>query len=277
MHKLHYTLDHARRLVQGADSPLHEGMSSVAKQQLMDIAKRLRSTADSVPLTITEQAVSARALAGLHDKVDSMLRDVEVLHHAAEVGFQRWRRRHEVRAALVAVARADLTPTPRPLRRQIVDIPAGSKLPWSLIVPVCIDAALDGVLVGFATAAAPSAGIILGVANVVEMSFVGVSLAIAVARCSGSPLWARRAAVIVPPILLVIAGAAGAWGGAAAHAIPPLFVGIIAFGMVGLVFLVTSELLVAGLEALEGEECWWCSIQVFVGIAVVLLLSRLIE
>jgi zinc transporter ZupT len=155
-------------------------------------------------------------------------------------------------------------------------VPAGSKLPWSLIVPICIDAVLDGLLIGFATVASPSAGIILSVANIVEMSFVGISLAIAVAQCTGSTVLARRATVSAPPFLMVLAAAGGAAGGGAARAMPPLFAGIIAFGMVGLVFLVCSELLIAAHEALDGEEVWWVSIQIFVGIVIVLLLDRLI-
>jgi zinc transporter ZupT len=160
---------------------------------------------------------------------------------------------------------------------QIAPVPAGSKLPWSLIVPVCIDAVLDGMLVGFATVASPAAGIILSIANVVEMTFVGISLAIAVAQCTGSTLRARRVTVAVPPLLLVLAAAGGAACGSAARAVPPLFAGIIAFGMVGLVYLVCAELLIAAHEALDGNEVWWVSAQIFVGIMVVLLLDRLIS
>ncbi len=55
----------------------------------------------------------------------------------------------------------------------------------------------------------------------------------------------------VPPVTLFLSSLLGAFVGEAARLISPLFDGIIAFGMVGLLYLVCCELLIAGARAVS--------------------------
>ena len=49
----------------------------------------------------------------------------------------------------------------------------GDKIPISLVVPVTLDCFTDGFLIGVSVSISPSAGIVLGIANCLEMSFLG--------------------------------------------------------------------------------------------------------
>ena len=51
----------------------------------------------------------------------------------------------------------------------------GDAVPVSLVVPVTLDCFVDGFLIGVSVSISPSAGIVLSVANCLEMSFLGES------------------------------------------------------------------------------------------------------
>ena len=51
--------------------------------------------------------------------------------------------------------------------------------PFALISAIAVDSALDGLLVGIACAAGPSAGSMMAISLSVEMSFLGLTLATA--------------------------------------------------------------------------------------------------
>ncbi len=70
----------------------------------------------------------------------------------------------------------------------------------------------------------------------------------------------------------------GAAAGNAVKSITALFIAMVAFGSVALLFLVCNELLIEAREAQNenGGERWWISLQVFVGIYLVLMLNHVI-
>ncbi len=87
---------------------------------------------------------------------------------------------------------------------------------------------------------------------------------------------ARRLAVTAPPVILLSGALIGAAAGEYARSIPALFAGVIAFGMIGLLFLVLKELLIKAHEAQGEDERWYISIMMFVGIGGVMILDRLL-
>jgi zinc transporter ZupT len=68
--------------------------------------------------------------------------------------------------------------------------------PSALLVAVVVDSALDGLLIGIVTAAGPSAGPVLAVSLTVEMSFLGLTLAMAL--CDHRPIQTIPAAIVGP-------------------------------------------------------------------------------
>ena len=73
------------------------------------------------------------------------------------------------------------------------------------LLPVLIDGFVDGFLIGITVGVAPKAGFILGFANCLEMSFLGMALSSRVSKCTGSPAFHRFAAIAIPPLIMFLA------------------------------------------------------------------------
>jgi len=159
-------------------------------------------------------------------------------------------------------------------KKKIIPVPkAGSFIPMSLIVPVFVDCIVDGFLVGSTSAVSPRAGIILGLANMIEMGFLGLAVSLRIRKCTGSSATARCLVLVLPPLVMLLAAGVGAFSGALARAHPVVFIGFISFGIVALLYLVVNELLVEAREAQEGKEYWWTAMVLFLGIYSVILLD----
>lgn len=120
-------------------------------------------------------------------------------------------------------------------------------------------------------------GLILALANCIEMGFLGIAVSMRIRKCTASSVYARYAALIVPPLVMLCTSVLGAFVGAAARAQPMLYIGFISFGIVALLYLVVNELLVEAREALSGQESWWSGMVIFVGIYLVLILDLFIK
>lgn len=59
-------------------------------------------------------------------------------------------------------------------------------MPYGLVVPVALDCFTDGFLIGVAVALSFHAGVILGAANCLEMSFLGMAYAARLFKCTGN-------------------------------------------------------------------------------------------
>ena len=103
-----------------------------------------------------------------------------------------------------------------------------------------MDCFIDGFLIGIACALSPSAGIILGVANTLEMSFLGMAYATRLTKCTASSETQRFLATYVPPLIMFAAAGFGGWlvesGQFAGN--PAVFIGFVAFAVVLLLALV---------------------------------------
>lgn len=98
----------------------------------------------------------------IHAHMDQMEREIKSFHDSVAKVNQRWRRH---------------------LHRPLPVVEVGDKLPAGLIVPVTLDCFVDGFMIGIACALSPPAGIILGAANCLEMSFLGMAYSTRITKC----------------------------------------------------------------------------------------------
>lgn len=138
------------------------------------------------------------------------------------------------------------------------------------LVPIGIDFALDGLLVGLGFAAGNAVGRLLVVALTIEL----VALGLALAAKPGSSRGARWRAVGTTAALAVLL-VAGALGGATAfrNLSGPRLADVLAFGSAALLYLVTEELLV---EAHEVPETPFAAAMFFVGFGTLFVLDLLL-
>ncbi|MDC0510834.1 hypothetical protein OAN61_00340 [bacterium] len=81
----------------------------------------------------------------------------------------------------------------------------------------------------------------------------------------------------IPPLLLVLSGAIAGALGTTLTANTSLFVGLIAFSVVALLFLVTQELLLGAVENTGGESITWVNVCFFLGVLTVIMVERIFE
>lgn len=125
----------------------------------------------------------------------------------------------------------------------IVKSAQSTKLPWTTVFAVTVDAAVDGVLIGLSLSAEKAAGISMAVATVIEMGFLGLSFSSQIKAASGSNVAQHVVLVCIPPLFLMLSGIAGHELGTTLQESQGVFIGFIAFAIVAILFLVTQELL----------------------------------
>jgi zinc transporter ZupT len=138
-----------------------------------------------------------------------------------------------------------------------------------------VDAMLDGFLIGITASINAKAGIILGLANCIEMGFLGIALSIRIAKCTGSSIFMRMMSLVAPPLAMLFMAVLGGLAGASADDHPVVLVTIVCFGIVVLLALVCNELLVEAAEANE-NDVWWISIMTFIGVYAVILIDLVV-
>jgi ZIP family zinc transporter len=154
--------------------------------------------------------------------------------------------------------------------------PEAERLPWALMIAVTIDSGIDGLLCGLAYIAKPQAGMIMAFATCIEMGFLGLAYAASVQKATSSKT-KLFVSILVPPFTMLVMGAAAGAGGDALTANPPVFLGFVTFSIVALLFLVTQELLISAHEGAGGDDLWYVTVWVFLGLAVVVLMEKLFE
>jgi ZIP family zinc transporter len=142
-----------------------------------------------------------------------------------------------------------------------------TKQPISLLFTLVVDIALDGLLIGLGFAAGQKQGMLLTVALSLEVLFLGLSCSTALVAAG-----ATRTKIILALLGLTICLLLGAVAGAAmlttASAI--MIDAVLAFGVAGLLYLVTEELLV---EAHDTPETALQTAMFFVGFIVLLVIE----
>lgn len=136
---------------------------------------------------------------------------------------------------------------------------ADEESPVGLVVTVAVDILIDGLLIGVGFAAGEEIGILLTVALTLELLFLG--LAAAAALAADEIARSKIIAVVLGLAVLVLVGVAiGGFllGGLSG----PWLVTVLSFGAAALLYLVTEELLV---EAHEREDTPWVTALFFAG------------
>ena len=141
----------------------------------------------------------------------------------------------------------------------------------SASVAVATDAMVDGLLIGIATSSGAQAGVVLTVALSIEMGFLGLTYASTLRTQRRAT---RILAVHAPPLLLVVGGVIGGVLGQLLSTSPPLHVGLLAFGIAALLYLVTEELLLEAHASQKEEHVWWVDACFFLGFYLSFLLEK---
>eukprot|EP01105_Mastigella_eilhardi_P019356 TRINITY_DN4547_c0_g1_i1.p1 TRINITY_DN4547_c0_g1~~TRINITY_DN4547_c0_g1_i1.p1 ORF type:complete len:360 (-),score=98.76 TRINITY_DN4547_c0_g1_i1:42-1121(-) len=146
-----------------------------------------------------------------------------------------------------------------------------ARVPWGTVLPVSVNAFMDGIVLGISfIAGGIDGGAAMGVALAVEMCFLGVSTSIAL-KLKETPLWLSLVISVVLPFIMF----GSAFMGATVMANLPYNIhqGVTAFGIASLVFFCCDELLVEA-HSLQGpNKTWWVNVPLYLGFASVLLLE----
>ncbi len=140
--------------------------------------------------------------------------------------------------------------------------------PFGMLSAIGIDILVDGLVLGLGFAASPRAGLLLTVALALELLMLGLASVGALAEFVARPVF--RLLIVAGLTLLLPVGVLLS----APVALMPeaIRLGMLSFGLMSLMFLVTEELLV---EAHEVEERDWVTAMFFVGFLGLLLLDEM--
>lgn len=140
-----------------------------------------------------------------------------------------------------------------------------------LLLVTGVDVFVDGLVIGAGFAVGQSAGVLLAVALAFELVFLGVSTVSALVG-AGTPrsrLLVVAAGLAASPVAGAVVGAS-VLGGASSQ----LIAGVLAFGAVALMYLVTEELLV---EAHESGETAWGTVVLVAAFLIYLLIGQAVD
>lgn len=259
VHMLQYKLDHCRRLLEGSETDqynTHKSSAWVTEERKANIVKGingLRFTVEHLLEHINEQTIDKEVLQEMRIHMDYMDKQINFFHDSIEKVSLKWKRNYH---------------------HQLPVTKEGDTLPLGLVLPVTMDCFVDGFLIGVSTSISFKAGAVLGAANCLEMSFLGMAYAARLKKCTASSYRNRMLALYGPPLLMTASAVLGAVVGDATRAVYAIFIALVAFGSVALLFLVCNELLIEAREAQGDDERWWISITVFLGIYIVLMLDH---
>lgn len=143
------------------------------------------------------------------------------------------------------------------------------KGPAGLFAAISIDVLIDGLVLGVAFSAGARAGLLLAVALTLEILSLGLALTASLGEFIKS-----RALIVATVGLLALLLPVGALLAMPAAILPQVvFTGVLAFGLVALLYLVTEELLV---EAHEVKDTPLVTAMFFVGFLAIILLDELL-
>ncbi len=201
---------------------------------------------------LQEERITVEGLKEMHQHMADMDRVIQTFHDSVEHVANKWTHR----------------------KRDFPEPELGATLPASLVVPVTLDCFVDGFLIGVACALSPSAGIVLGIANCLEMGFLGMAYSLRLKKCTGSGWALQQIALFGPPGLMFLSSGLGAYAAHEARDSPAVFVGFVAFGTVALLSLVCTELLIEAKEAQGEQQVWYAPLALYLAVYLVLMSSR---
>mmetsp|Transcript_77056 Transcript_77056/g.229610 ORF Transcript_77056/g.229610 Transcript_77056/m.229610 type:complete len:445 (+) Transcript_77056:82-1416(+) len=246
--------------VHGIDFLLDAARRSCRRAAPIDLrnAQRLREHAAELAEDISKvKGLNTSDLAAIDRQLKVIAATLRHIHSHVDRGvFRRWR--------------------PQPFAEHIALEPAAGEkegpaasVPWGLVLAVVIDSVLDGMLIGLAGSVAIMSGWLMAMATAIEMGFLGYSFACSIVR---SLRRCKAAAILGLPPLAMLASSMIAFSGASYVEGQPSFVGLVAFALVALLFLVVEELLLEAHEK-EGSEVWHISGWLYMGLLLSICLD----
>jgi len=151
-----------------------------------------------------------------------------------------------------------------------LSVPAREPYPFSLTAAVCVDALVDGFLIGLSEGSR-SAGVVMASALAIEMGFLGLTFSSVLRK---QPRWRSVPSIMLPPMLLILGGILGGLTTSLVNDSPPLKVGFLSFGVAALLYLVTEELLLEAHDNQDEDHIWWVDLMFFVGFFLSFLLEK---
>mmetsp|Transcript_18566 Transcript_18566/g.22813 ORF Transcript_18566/g.22813 Transcript_18566/m.22813 type:complete len:301 (-) Transcript_18566:269-1171(-) len=145
-----------------------------------------------------------------------------------------------------------------------------SPYPVALMFAVCVDAMVDGLLIGISISHGQEAGFILSIALSVEMCFLGITFATGL---RSQKIWIRILSLFLSSVLLVVGGCVGSLFGSMIDSSKIMQVGLMSFGTAALLYLVTEELLIEAHKG--GEHSSLVDLCFFLGFWACLVLDKL--
>jgi zinc transporter ZupT len=254
VHSIDFMIDYVRRLVRGAE-PMDSGNAARMRHHVaeleQDVATLLGMNHDECGKLDKQLKVAAATLRHIHS-------------HTDRGGFRRWcvqPRRWQSQDELPGLLAVDEEKATSSGRRP--------PLPIGLILAVLTDSVVDGMLIGLASSVSTESGGLMAIATAIEMGFLGYSFACAVSKTGDRLI--STAIIALPPIFM-LGAASAASAGATYVEDSPAFVGLVAFALVALLFLVVDELLA---EAHEKEESgdWRVSMWLYIGLGISIALD----
>uniref|UniRef100_A0A7S2AHX2 Uncharacterized protein n=1 Tax=Octactis speculum TaxID=3111310 RepID=A0A7S2AHX2_9STRA len=260
--KVHNMLRTADKAPNWTKAELNRLMVHVS--ELEEALKLLESCLAVKPETRSEK-ITTKSIMGEISKVEAAL---EHLHsHIERATFRRWSsvlRNHHYGGSTTASEGSD--------GESVITEPESNAV---LVFTVCVDAAVDGVLVGLCAAVDIKTAFIMASATCLEMGFLGLAYS---SSLRGPPSASKMLNLILPPVLMTATAAAGALiGDTVISSDQSLLLALLSFACVALVFLVTQELLIEAHEATSestaNNQIATCSL--FFGMFLSFLLSEL--
>ncbi|CAE6966634.1 unnamed protein product [Symbiodinium natans] len=244
LHSIDFALDSMRRTCHGVD--LLTGMATQeARAKIADLVQDVEAL----------QAMSPRKVSVMDSQLQRASASLKRLHAQTNPGaFRRWGLHR--------------TATPGSQVNQLSDQDR-CRLPWGLIFAVAIDAAVDGMLIGLSTSTSVGAGMLMAIATVIEMGFLGYSFSCSLVCEVTKFKWRGGvlAGLLALPPLCLLAFGVGAFAIGEALQSCFVFTGLVSFALVAVLFLVIQELLLEAAEKNEDEN-WNVSIFIYVGLFI---------
>lgn len=261
VHSIDFMIDYVRRLIRGAepmDSRNAARMRHHVAELEQDVATLLGMNTDELGPLDKQLKVAAATLRHIHS-------------HTERGGFRRWcvqPRRWSVHDELPASPLKQGLPVVQEEEKATSSV-GRAPLPIGLILAVITDSVVDGMLIGLASSVSTESGGLMAIATAIEMGFLGYSFACAVSK-TGDRL-VSTAIIALPPIFM-LGAASAASAGATYVEDSPAFVGLVAFALVALLFLVVDELLAEAHEKEESSD-WRVSMWLYIGLLISIALD----
>mmetsp|Transcript_46226 Transcript_46226/g.118774 ORF Transcript_46226/g.118774 Transcript_46226/m.118774 type:complete len:411 (+) Transcript_46226:2-1234(+) len=270
VHSLDFLIDVARRRCHSDNTePVDPGCAVRLRLAVADLNDHVSSC----------RSVDPSDMPGIDAQLQLIAAALRRIHSHAEqrAVFRRWAPRYsgsgEAASPPQPQGASPPLPSPLPLMSEQVAAPAVGPMPWGLVLAVLIDSIVDGMLIGLAGSVSLQSGWLMAIATAIEMGFLGFSFACAAAdpamRKGGLPL--KLLVLGLPPVAMVAASSAVALFASDVQD-KPVFVGMMAFALAALLFLVVEELLLEAHEK-EGSDEWHISVWLYVGLLLSICLD----